>query len=490
METIKETSYKSIFKATSLFGGIQVYQILIGIIRSKLIAVILGPAGMGITGLFVSATSLIKSLSSMGLQSSAVRDVAAAYGSNDQDKINRTISVLRKLVWYTGFLGMIIVLILSPLLSKITFDSYDFTTSFILLSITLIVDQLTVGRNVIIQGTRKIKLLAKSSAIGSTFGLLITIPIYYFWGIDGIVPTLILHSILSFVIALYFSKKIKFSKVNVSNNEIFFEGRNMLKMGVAMSINGLLLTGIAYILRVFILRNNGQEFVGYFTAGFAILNTYVGMIFSAISTDFYPRLAAISQDNDKCRDVINKQGEIGLLIIAPCLVICLVFMPYVVILLYSNSFLPSIDYILWACIGMVFKLISWCISFQFIAKSEMKLFLFNEISVNIYSLIFNIIGFYYDGLRGLGIAFMLQYILYFIQVYYVSHKKFEYKFSKSLLSLFSKQLFLVIMTLFIVIFITDFFKYFLGVILIFISSAFSIIELNKRLNIKQILLRK
>lgn len=57
--TEETRSYRNIFKATTLFGGVQVYQILISIIRSKFVAVLLGTAGMGIQGMFLSSISLV-----------------------------------------------------------------------------------------------------------------------------------------------------------------------------------------------------------------------------------------------------------------------------------------------------------------------------------------------------------------------------------------------------------------------------------------------
>lgn len=490
MEDNKKSSYRSIFKATSLFGGLQVYQILIGIIRSKFIAVLLGPAGMGISGLYTSATSLIKSLSSMGLQSSAVRDVAAAYGSGDTERINRTISVLRKLVWITGLLGMIIVLIGSPILSKTTFGSYDYTIPFIFLSVTLLLDQLSVAQNVILQGTRKLKHLAKSSAIGSTLGLLVTIPLYYLFGVEGIVPTLIIYSFISFLLAWYFARKVSFKKVVLTSQKTIQEGRTMLKMGIAMSVNALLLSVSAYFLRIFILHHGGQDAVGLFTAGFAIMTTYVGMIFSAISTDYYPRLAAVNDDNEKSRDVINQQGEIGLLIIAPCLVVCIVFMPLIVHLLYSEEFLPANDYILWACVGTLFKLVSWVISYLFIAKSAMKIFLKNEILVTLYSLLLSIVGYYIDGLRGLGIAFTLQYVFYFLQVGVVANRKYGYKLSKDFLILLISQLALVLSSLLVATTTSGYTMYVCGSLIILVTALYSYSGLNKRMDINQFIKSK
>ena len=50
----QQSSYRQIMKATSIFGGVQVFQIFFQVIRSKFIAVLIGPVGMGIVGLLTS----------------------------------------------------------------------------------------------------------------------------------------------------------------------------------------------------------------------------------------------------------------------------------------------------------------------------------------------------------------------------------------------------------------------------------------------------
>lgn len=480
-------TYRSIFKATSLFGGVQVYQILIGILRSKFIAMILGPSGMGIAGLYTSATAMIKSLSSMGLQSSAVRDVSEANGTGDQNRINITITALRKLVWITGLLGMAIVFFGSPLLSKSTFGNYDYIIPFMVLSVTLLIDQLTVGQNVILQGTRRLKFLAKSSAIGATLGLIVTIPLYYFMGIDGIVPTLVIVSFISYFLALFYARKVPFSKVQMSFKETLYNGRIMLKMGIAMSLNGLLATGSAYILRIFILHQGGTVAVGLFTAGFAILSTYVGMIFSAISTDYYPRLAAVNNDNEKSRELINQEGEIGTLILAPCLIICIFFMPLIIRILYTEEFSSSSDYVLWAALGMMFKMASWVIAFIFIAKSAMKTFLTNEITSMIYGLLISIAGFYVAGLKGLGVAFTIKLGLYLIQVFCVAYVKYKYWPSVGFLRIFVIQFLLVAAALATVALSNGILTWILGSFIVMISGTYSLLGLNSRMNLSEVI---
>ena len=155
-----KSSYKSVFKATSIFGGVQFYQILISIIKAKFVALLLGPYGVGIQGLLTSGTELIKQITSLGLSQSAVRNISEANATGKEVTISKTIKVLRKLVWVTGLLGTVLVMILSPILSKVSFGNYDYTLPFIVLSITLLLDQICAGQKTLLQGLRRLKDLA------------------------------------------------------------------------------------------------------------------------------------------------------------------------------------------------------------------------------------------------------------------------------------------------------------------------------------------
>ena len=105
----QQSSYRQIMAATSLFGGVQVFQILIQIIRSKFVAVLLGPAGMGIVGLLTSTLGLISGLTNFGLGTSAVKDIAEARTTENETRIATVTIVLRRLVWISGTLGTIVV---------------------------------------------------------------------------------------------------------------------------------------------------------------------------------------------------------------------------------------------------------------------------------------------------------------------------------------------------------------------------------------------
>lgn len=484
IEDSKETSsYRSIFKATSLFGGVQVYQIIIGVIKSKFIAVLLGPLGVGILGLYQSALQFIQSLTSMGLKSSAVRDVSEADGSGDLNRVAVAVKTLRRLVWCTGLLGLLVVIVFSPLLSRTSFGDNKHIIPFICLSVTLLLDQIYGGQMVVLQGMRRLKQLAKASAIGSTTSLIVSIPLYYIYGVQGIVPTLILNSVTLLLLTWYYARQVKLPPVVLSIHDTMNTGARMLKMGLAMSWSNILVFGCAYALRWFIREETGTEAVGFYTAGFTIITTYVGMIFTAIGTDYYPRLASVNKDNDKMTIIVNQQGEIASLILAPMLLICILFMPFVIKILYSEQFLAANDFIIIAAVGMMFKLGSWLIAYQFIAKGESRLFIINETITNCYYLLLSLLGYKYWGLYGLGIAFTLVYLFYFIQVYLIARKRYNYRMSHSFFRIFGFQLIIVIACFIISQILSPSLKYTIGVILIIISGMYSFKGLDSRMNL-------
>lgn len=488
--TESKSSYRQILKATSIFGGVQVFQILIGIIRSKFIAILLGPAGMGLAGLLQSGTAIIAGLTGFGLSTSTIKNISAAQAEGDEDKVGRVIAVFRRLVWATGLLGLMVTLVLSSYLSQITFGNKDNTWAFALLSITLLINQISAGQGVLLRAMRQVKLMAKSSMIGSVLGLVTTIPLYYFFGMDGIVPALIITAFTSLFLSWHFASKLSFKKVKVDFSTIKIEGKDMLTMGFMISLSGIITLAFSYLVRIFINSYGSVDDVGLYNAGFAIVNTYVGMIFSAMAADYYPKLSGVAHDVKKMNQTINQQAEIAILILSPIILIFIVFIKWIVFLLYSEAFLPVNQMVLFAAVGMLFKTICWSIGFVFLAKSASKLFFWNELICNIYMFGLNILGYKWLGLTGLGVSFLVAYLIYAIQVFFVSKKLYEFKIDDELLRIFLINFSLTICCLLITLLI-DFLilMYSLGSLLIIISVVYNFNKLDKRIDLRNVLIR-
>lgn len=486
----ERTAYRDVVKATSLFGGLKVYQIIISIIRSKFVAILLGPEGIGLSGLYSATIDLFKSGTSLGLDQSAVRDVAEANGTNDQNRINTTVNVVRRLVWLTGVGGMILFILASPVLSLTSFGNYSYTFAFIVLSVIILLDQLIAGNLVVLQGLRKYKFLSASSAIGITVGLVTTIPLYYFWGMDGIIPALIINAIVSYSLSWFFSRKVKIDKVDLTRKEVFKKGKGMMTLGIVMCMNSLLVYGASYVLKAYINNQASSAVLGLYQAGFAIVNTYAGMVFSAMSTDYYPRLASVCQDNKKSSELINRQIEMSLLILTPIVAVSIVFTPFFLSLLYSDSFIEAYEYVKVAMFGMLFRAVSWSIGHVFIAKGESKLFTTTSICFNVFFLIDDITWFYFMGIGGLGISFACNYLIHLITVYLIARHKYSFSFNTQFLKLFIPVMMISVALLGISYVGNTTIKYTAGGVMILVATAFSLYKMNEYIGLKEFIKSK
>ena len=168
----------------------------------------------------------------------------------------------------------------------------------------------------------------------------------------------------------------------------------------------------------------------------------------------------------------DQQGEITILIIAPILITFIVFINLIIPLLYSNEFSPIVNMLRWAAIGVFFKAGSWLVSFLFLSKGDGKLFFFNELFTHIYTLALNILLYHFYGLTGLGISYLIAYFLYLIQVIIVTKKNYSFEFDLDFIKILIIQVSLASLTFLCVKNIENY--YFFGVILVILSSWFSI----------------
>lgn len=486
---MKENGYRNIFKATAVFGGVQVFGILITIIRSKFIAVLLGPAGIGVNALLTSSIGVIGGLTNFGLTTSAVKNIAVAHASGDEEKVSKVVAVFKRWVWITGMLGFVTALVAAPWLSELAFGNKNYTWSFVLISVTLLMTQLSAAQGVILRGMRKIKYMAQSGMIGTAMGLLVSVPLYYFLKNEGIVPGIIITSVTGLLLTWYFSEKVKIKKVLVSRKELFEEGREMMSMGFMLSLSGLITMGSSYILRIFITKTGSVADVGFYNAGFAMINSYVGLIFTALSTDYYPRLAAVAHDREKASRSINEQAETGLLILAPILCFFLVFVNWAVVLLYSTQFTPINSMVHWLALGMFFKASSWAVAFIILARGDSKLFFWNELITDSYVLIFNLTGYYFWGLTGLGVSFLLAYLIYLVQVTILTRKRYGFSFDRNFIRIFLIQSSLGLACFLVSANFKSIYGYAVGALLVCCSTAYSFYEIDRRLGLKQLLMR-
>jgi len=482
-----QNSYRQIFKATSIYGGVQVIIILVAIARSKFIAMFLGPSGMGVVTLLTTTLGIIRNATEFGLGTSAIKSIAAAHSTGNAGKIGTVIAVLRRWVWITGLLAFAVALLLSPWLSRITFGNSNYTLAFMLIAITLLFTQISDGQSALLQGTRQMKYVAQTNLYGSLLGLFISIPLYYIFGEGGIVPAIILSAASVLLLNWFFARKVPVAKVQVDKATMMRDGKKMLSLGFILSLGWLVSSCTSYVIRVFINKHGNIADVGLYNAGLTIVGTYVGLVFTSMGTDYYPRLSGVADDRKKLNREISHQTEIALLILAPMLVMFIVYANFGIIVLYTKEFLQINTMIQWSALGIFFKTVSWTIGFIFLAKGASKVYFWNELTSNAYQLILNLAGYYYMGMTGLGIAFLAGFILYFVQVFLLANRLYSFYFSSAFYKIFTVQLCLAVSSFILISYSRNIFAYIACTALILISVLFSFKELNARMGLSTII---
>lgn len=418
--------YRRIIKATGLFGGVQSITVLCSLVRNKVIAMLLGPEGVGIISLFNSATDVVSSVTGFGLRQSGVRDVASARASGASG-LARTISVLRRLSLLAGLLGAMVFIGAAPLLSKITFGSDRYIWGFVILSAALLLNALAGGEQAVLQGGDKLRLLARSSVAGSILSLVISVPLYYFLGMGGIVPSLVAASLSTYLFAAIYSRRSSPQTEKISTRMALREGAPMMRLGIFMTVSGFITTLLNYLLIAWLNRYASTSDVGLYQSGYTLVSRYVGLIFIAMSSEYYPRLSSVSGDNAEVSRQVSRQIETTLLLLAPLATLFLMFQNEIIAILYDKTFSTVSLYTGWAITGILFKGISWSMGFVLLAKGQGKLFLVTELISDTTSFAINILFYVLWGLEGLGAAFLLNFVLYTVLVWWICAERYRFR---------------------------------------------------------------
>lgn len=428
-EDREKNSYRSILKGTSIFGGVQLFQIGINLIRGKFVAMFLGPTGMGISSLFNSSGQTIQQLAGLGLNLGIVKEVAS---SKEDESFGALMAVARRLILFTSLLGGLVCVCLALPLSRLTFGSDAYYWQFMLLGAMIFFGVAGQGYLSVLQGLHAVKLISVTTITGSLVGLLIGVPLYYFFGNQGIVPAMVVLAFSTFTASwLGVRKAAKVPRIKFDRALHSPIVKKLFLMGMVLVASDVIGTGCTYLVNLFIRNFGALENVGLFQAANSVTNQYSGVVFTAMMLDFFPRLAEAASDNDKIRIIVNRQLEIVSLIACPLICLLILTSPLVISILLTDDFLPILPLMRWLGLGVLLKAIMFPLGYIAFAKDNRKLFFWLEgVYGNIMFLVLSCLGYYFFGLIGLGYSLFVDCLLCFIVYYIVNNRLYGYSVSQ------------------------------------------------------------
>jgi antigen flippase len=429
IEHSSRSSYQGILKSAAVLGSARVMTLLIGLGRVKVLAVIIGPVGVGLIGTFDVLVSMSIYLFGLGVQSSGVRQVALARVKGDVGEVSLTVATLRRLSSSLGLIGAIIVGCLAWTISQITFKESSHGVDILILAPAILLTSIYSGLIAIVQGNQKIEALARITVLSAVGQAVAVVGFVYFFGERGIALSFVGSSILSLFICRWIARDVIRPKTTTTWSDSMKQSGAFIKLGLGLTNALLLSTLIAYATRTLIARDLGLEAVGIYLCAYSLSGKFIGFLLDAMQTDFYPRLSAASNDHDDLNRLVNHQTEIVLLMAMPGLLITLVLAPWLVQLFYSGAFSGATILLRWFILGCLVRVIYAPIAFIQLAKGRSLLYFLSEAFINISALAATFLLLKFYGLVGASASYLVANIFQTVVLLLIARRLTGFKWN-------------------------------------------------------------
>lgn len=434
--------YKNILKYVGLFGGLQSLNLLMGVVRSKLTAVLLGPMGIGLSSLLNTVVNFISNSTNLGISFSAVKTISE-HDEEDIEGRNHSIAVVRTWSLIAAVLGFCITIIAAPFINFFTFSWGNHTLHYLLLSPIVALLAITGGETAILRAMRRMKSLATVQFLTTLLSIFIAVPIYYYWGTRGVIPVLLLWAITSAIITIAFS--FRYYPYRLKHIRAYIkEGSPMVKLGLSFIMAGIVASGVEMYIRAFLNRQGDLDMVGLYYAAFTMAITYPSTLLNSLENEYFSRLSAVNTDNRLLRSTVNAQIEVLLMVMFPVIAILLIALPIAVPLLFSSKFNGAIPMAQVTLLAMFIRTVTMPIEYILLAKGEAKKYCIMETLWGVLTIAFLTIGFYHGELLGMGFGWVAEYVVELIIVLCVFYHLWQFKLSKKAATLFVGEALLLV----------------------------------------------
>ena len=489
MSENEKGAYGQVLKYTGIFGGVQGLNVIVSLVRNKLAAILLGPAGMGLVSLFNATVAFISQATGFGISMSAVRHISELTESGDEAQRAYYIKVVRAWSLLAALLGVLVCVAIGPFLSSNTFAWGNHTLHFILLAPAVGMIAVTAGETAILKGTRQLKPLVVVQTFTILATLILTVPAYYFFGQAGIVPVIVLMALVTLLFTVNYSWRLYPLQLSGSKG-ILGDGMEMIRLGVAFTLAGIVGAGSEMLIRSWLNLQGDLDAVGLYNAGYMITVTYASMVFSAMEADYFPRLSAVNGDVAATNETVNKQTEVTLLIIAPMLVGMIVLLPVLTPLLLSEKFMPIVAMTQVAALAMFFKAITLPAAYITLARGYSLLYLSLETAYFIVFVLLMMYGYRHWGLLGTGIAITAANVFDFFMIHTVAYFRYGYKMSSAVMRYSAIHILIGLLAFFTTITVDGFVYWVFGIGLSLVSLLFSLLILHQKTHLWAALMKR
>lgn len=424
------SSYRQIIRSTGLIGAASLVNVAIGLARMKAVALLLGPAGIGLVGLYQNLLATASTISGVGISNVGTRQIAEANERGEDGAVGDVRSALFTSALILSGVGVFVFWLLRDIFAIHVLGDREHSSALGWLSLGVGLTVVAGSQLAVLQGLRRTGDIALLSIFSAAISTLLGVGAIYLFGFGGIFLLTLAVPASSCLLGVWYLSKISGARLKKNPRAIMLnQWRSLMTLGAPFMIAGLFATLAQLLVRTVVQKDLGANALGNFQASWQISMTYVGLVLIAMGTDYYPRLTSVIGDKAAATKMANEQTEVALLLAGPVLIAMLALAPWIVRLLYSEEFGPASSVLRLQVIGDLLKVASWPLGYVLLASADGKKYLITEAIAYGSFVIFTAILLPALKLEAAGAAFIMMYAIYLPCVYLLARRKINFAWS-------------------------------------------------------------
>lgn len=406
-----QASNRQVLRTTSILGGATAATIVIGLVRIKIFALLIGLAGIGLFGVFNNILMTGFLLAGLGIASSGLTQLAAV--SDDDAAAARVRAAIWSLTWLLAIAGGAMMWVLREEIARLAAGGAQHAAAVGWLALALSGNVLSSGYYAVLQGYRRVGDLSRVKLYSALLAAVLGVAAVYASAYHGIVGALIATPLATILVAAFYSRRLpKWNWRSVSLPSLAAEWRPLVVLGFGFMLWTFMGSATQIAVRAMLVSHGGLEAAGLFQASWMISTNGQILILAAMLNDYLPRLSAIANDQPAVDRAVDQQLTISLLLAAPFIIAMIASAPLVLTILYSPQFTGASRLLQWQLAGDALKIAAWAIGFVLLARKDMLLFLLAEAILSAVYLGLLALLLPELGLEAAGIAYLAAYAVY------------------------------------------------------------------------------
>ncbi|MBZ0204301.1 MAG: oligosaccharide flippase family protein [Ignavibacteria bacterium] len=408
--------------------------ILTGLLKTKVFAIILGAFGLGIASQIFTVNSFILFLGTVGLPMGLTKYISEWEAQNKWDDIYGILNQALALVLIFSLCLLALALIYSREISSILLDSDKYSFMIIMTSLSFPFTAIVTVLDAFLKGLKDFGKYVKLTMLSSIAVLTITIASVAYWGLEGVAISLFAGSLSSAILYIVYLKRasvISFArllKIKIKLDNAF---KNILKFGIVSLMIGISDYLALLIIRTYVVKTLGVEANGIYQSVNTISSNYFNVFFMSIGIYLIPVLSSMKLH--EINNEINSTYKLTLLLIVPIISITFVLRYVILLVLYSSNFYSAAELFVYNFTGDFFKALSWVLAAWLIPAARIKIWLFYGVIYNLnYLFVFFIcIVLLNLNLKSIVIGYAFTNVVHFLINLHYLRKHNSFRFNKT-----------------------------------------------------------